>query len=73
MICDKMAAGMAYEKEKFSEQYELDYWNKEKQYEKINSKTEQFVTAILEQAVEEGINKTFTKANFRKNYENYCK
>lgn len=73
MICDKMAAGMAYEKEKFSEQYELDYWNKEKQYEKINSKTEQFVTAILEQAAEEGINKTFTKANFRKNYENYCK
>ena len=73
MICDKMAAGMAYEKEKFSEQYELDYWNKEKQYEKINSRTEQFVTAILEQAVEEGINKTFTKANFRKNYEKYCK
>ncbi len=72
MICDKMAAGMAYKKKDFSPQYELDYWNKEKKIEKINPKTEEFITKILEQSVKDGIDKTFTKNNFKEAYEKYC-
>lgn len=72
MICDKMAAGMAYMQKDFSEQYELDYWNKERKKEKINASTEEFVTKILEQSVKYGIDKTFTKQNFREAYKKYC-
>ena len=45
---------------------------KERKKEKINASTEEFVTKILEQSVKDGIDKTFTKQNFREAYKKYC-
>ena len=72
MLCDKMSAAMTYKKDKFTTQYVLDYWNRELPYENINPKTKQFITAVLEQCVKNGIDKTFTKKNFKELYKKYC-
>ena len=72
MLCDKMSAAMTYKKEKFTTQYVLDYWNRELPYENINPKTKKFITAVLEQCVKNGIDKTFTKKNFKELYKKYC-
>lgn len=73
MICDKLAAGMAYKKEEFTYEYELEYWKKEKEILLINEKTANFITEILEEIVKNGLNSTLNKENLRKNYEKYCK
>ncbi len=73
MICDKLAAGMAYKKKDFTYEYELNYWMKEKEKIKINKKTEEFVTAVLSSVVKDGINKTINKKNMKKLYKKYCK
>ena len=47
MVCDKLAAGMVYQGKKFTKEYELEYWLKEKEKIKINPKTEKFITEVL--------------------------
>ena len=73
MICDKLAAGMTYKKKDFTYEYELDYWLKEKEKIRINEKTANFITEILEEIVKNGLDSTLNKENLRKNYEKYCK
>lgn len=47
MICDKIAAGMAYEGKNFTKEYELEYWRKEQNKVKMNEKMKEFVTEVL--------------------------
>ena len=70
MICDKLAAGMTYKGKDFTPQYQLDYWNKEKSKIQINPKIEEFITKVLTECVEKGIDKTLNKKNIRHIYEN---
>lgn len=72
MMCDKMAAGIVYKGKEWTKEYQLSYWNIEKKKIHINEKVSEFVTAILEQVAKEGIDKTFTKKNFKEKYEKYC-
>ncbi len=72
MICDKLAAGMAYKKKDFTYQYELDYWNKEKNILQVNEKTEKFITKVFTDIVENGVDKTLNKTNLKKLYKKYC-
>ena len=72
MVCDKLAAGMAYMKKDFTKEYELEYWKKEREKVKINEKTANFVTAVLENVARDGINKTLTKRNMKELYKKYC-
>lgn len=73
MLCDKMAAGIVYKGKNWTKEYELSYWEREKGKVKINEKTSQFITAILEQVAKEGIDKTYTRQNFKTQFEKYCK
>lgn len=72
MICDKIAAGMTYKGKEWTKEYELEYWNKEKEVIKINPKIADFVTEVLEQVAKNGIDKTLTKSNIRGIYCKYC-
>ncbi len=72
MICDKLAAGMAYKGKEFTNEYELEYWMKEKDRINVNRKTEKFVTEVLTQVAKNGINKTLTKRNIKSIYKKYC-
>ena len=68
MICDKLAAGMAYKKEDFTYQYELDYWNREKKILQVNEKTKEFVTEVFEEIVENGLDRTLKKERLKEIY-----
>ena len=72
MICDKLAAGIIYEGKKWTKEYELGYWNREKDIIKANPKIKDFVTEVLEQVVKDGIDKVLTKKNIRGIYKKYC-
>ena len=72
MICDKIAAGMIYEGKNWTKEYELEYWNREKNIVKANPKIKDFVTEVLEQVAKDGIEKVLTKENIRKIYKKYC-
>ena len=72
MVCDKLAAGMAYMKKDFTNEYELEYWTKEREKVRINKKTEDFVTSVLTEVAENGINKTLTRTNMKDLYKKYC-
>ena len=72
MVCDKLAAGIIYEGENWTKEYELKYWEKEKAQVKMNDKMKDFITDILEQVAENGIDKTLKKKNIKAAYKKYC-
>lgn len=47
MICDKLAAGMAYEGKNFTKEYELKYWENEREKICLNENVKKFVTEVL--------------------------
>lgn len=74
MVCDKLAAGMAYQGKNFTKEYELEYWKKEREKILINEDTAKFVTDILTQIADKGVNrKVLNKKNMKATYEKYCK
>ena len=72
MICDKLSAGMTYMGDKFTKEYELEYWKKEQEKIRMNPKMKQYVTEVLTQVAENGIDKALTKQNVRVIYKKYC-
>ena len=72
MICDKLAAGMTYMGDKFTKEYELEYWKKEQEKIRMNPKMKQYATEVLTQVAENGIDKTLTKQNVKAIYKKYC-
>ena len=72
MIGDKIAAGMAYEGKNFTKEYELEYWKKEKEIINVNEHIAEFVTDILTQIAEKGVNPVLNKKNLKAAYKKYC-
>lgn len=72
MICDKLAAGIVYEGKKWTKEYELEYWNKEKEKIEAHPKMKDFITAVMTEVAEQGIDKTLTKKNIKQLYKKYC-
>ena len=72
MICDKLAAGIIYQGKNWVKEYQLQYWNKERQYIRVNKKTEDFITEVFEQVAQNGIEKTLIKENIKGLYKKYC-
>ena len=75
MVCDKLAAGMAYQGKKLTKEYELEYWNnRERKNMFINENIDKFVTDVLTQIADKGVNKkVLNKKNMKATYEKYCK
>lgn len=73
MICDKFAAGMVYQGKKFTKEYELQYWEKEKQTIRMNDDMKDFVEEIMKKVADVGVKEGLTKQNVKSAYEKYCK
>ena len=71
IICDMLAAGIVYEGKKWTKEFELSYWQKEKQKQEVNPKIENFITAVMTEVAENGIDKTLTKKNIKHLYQKY--
>ena len=72
MLCDKLAAGIIYEGKSWTKEYELEYWNREKENILINEKVKNLITDFLTQVAEQGIEPVLTKKNVKKLYIKYC-
>ena len=72
MICDKLAAGIVYEGKNWTKEFELEYWKRERERIRINKKTKGFITEVLEQVAENGIDSTLTKKNIAELYKKHC-
>lgn len=70
MICDTIAAGMAYKVKKWSPSNGLDYFENRKDKEYINDSIKEILRDVYVQIKEKGINKTITKKNLKKNIIN---
>ena len=73
MICDKLAAGMVYQKDKWTKEFELEYWNtRERERIPANEKVKNFITEVFTEVSINGVDKTITKKNLKKIYDKNC-
>ena len=68
MICDQLAAGMVYQGKNWKDEYQLNYWKKQRDKFVLNEKIKKFEDIIMEQVAKYGINKVITKENLKKHY-----
>ena len=57
MICDTLAAGQTYQKEKWTKDYQLKYYLKDRERKIINPKIDAILIEVYTKISEEGINK----------------
>ena len=73
MICDTLAAGMAYQGKKWYPSYQLEYYEKRKDKAYINEQIKKVLEETYKQVATNGINKTINKKNLKKIYNKYAK
>ena len=73
MICDKLAAGIIYMGKEWTKEAELAYWEeKEKDKLEMNPKIRDFITAIMSEVAQNGMDQTLTKQKMKEFYKKYC-
>ena len=73
MLCDKLAAGIVYQGEKWNKEYPIKYWNEhEKEKLMLNSKMKDLITDFFKQVSEKGINEVVNKKKLKDLYKKYC-
>ena len=68
MICDTIAASMAYNKDNWNPKINIEYFNNRKDLDYINPKIQNILRETYKQIDEKGLNKTITKKNLQKIY-----
>lgn len=71
MICDQLGAGIVYEGKKWTKEYQLSYWIKQKETILLNNNLKEFTTEILTEVAQNGIKKTITKKNLEECYKKH--
>lgn len=71
MICDKLAAGITYQGKKWTKEYELGYWLKERDKIVMNDKIKDMITEVLEQVSEKGLKPVIKSKNLKELYKKY--
>lgn len=72
MICDSIAASLVYNGKNWTKDKQIEYWERKKQTAPANEKIKELLTQVFLQISKQGINKTITKANMKKLYNEYC-
>lgn len=73
MICDQLAAGMVYQGKKWNKEYQLSYWEKQREYFKLNENLKRMLDMVYTEVAYKGIEPVVTKDNLKKWYEQYTK
>lgn len=69
MICDDLAAGIIYNKNKWTKETQLNYWNKVKDKHRMNEKLKEFLTTIYEDISVKGIDEVLNKQYLKETYD----
>lgn len=73
MICDGLAAGLVYAGKNWNEDFQLKYWENKRKTAPANEKIKDLLTEVYTQISINGINKTITRKNMKKLYNQFCK
>lgn len=73
LICDTLAAGMAYQGKSWKTNSQIGYFEKRRDLEYINENIKKVIREVYKQVDEEGINKTINKKNLKYIYHKYVK
>lgn len=68
MICDTLAAGMTYQKEKWTNDYQLNYYLRVRKKIHINDAIDKVLLEVYTKIKEEGIDNTLNPKNLKKIY-----
>ncbi len=71
MICDNVAAGMTYQKEKWTKEYQLTYWNRVRDKVEVSSNMRDLLTRVYTDLSVLGVDKIINKDYLQKVYEEY--
>ena len=71
MICDTLAAGMTYKKDKWSLDYQLKYYLKDRENKCINPVIDKILLEVYQKISEEGIDDVINPKVLKKVYEKY--
>ena len=72
MICDKFSASITYNGKDWTNSSEYDYWQIEKTRIILNPKVENFLSAVITEIKDNGIDKVLTKKHLKEQYKKYC-
>lgn len=73
MVCDTLGAGMAYQGKKWTKDYQLDYWMRNRDKAKINPKIDFLLTKIYMDVSEKGIKDVIKRDNLKRLYDEYIR
>ena len=72
MVCDKLAAGIVYNGNKWTKDTQINYYMKEREKILVHPKIDKFLIEVFTKVSKEGLDKTLTKENIKKIYKKYC-
>ena len=72
MLCDKLSASITYNGKDWTNSSEYDYWQIEKTRIILNPKVENFLSAVITEIKDNGIDKVLTKKHLKEQYKKYC-
>lgn len=72
MICDRIAAGMVYNGEKYTNCEPLEYWEKDKGRDYIHKKVQDMLTKVFTEISEKGVDEVICPQKLKEWYHEYC-
>ena len=72
MICDSLAAGMTYQKENWTNDYQLSYYKKDREKTRINPIIDKILLEVYESVAKDGIDNVINKKTLKKIYEKHA-
>lgn len=72
MICDTISASLVYNGKNWSAEEQIKYWENKRKTAPANEKIKDLLSEVYLQISKQGINKTITKNNMKKLYNQYC-
>ena len=73
LVCDNLAAGMAYQGNKWTKEYQLTYWNRIKEKSDMDNNIKLLLDKIYNDIAKHGINSVIKSKNLEKLYNQYIK
>ena len=73
LVCDCFAAGITYQGKDWHRGYQLEYWNRVKDYMIIHPNMKKMITRVFELESEEGLKKVLKRKRLRELYDVYTK
>ena len=73
MICDQLAAGMCYHGKEWNNETQLHYWNRAREYAKIDDRIDKLLLRVYTDISKYGVYKVIKSNNLNKLYYEYVK